>query len=155
MPTLPPPARHDLTDAEWALLAPLLPAPPRRGRPRTWGIRSLLNGIFFRIRTGCPWPDVHERHGPWWRVYALFVHLRADGVWTNVHTRLLTHAQEQGKLSWRSVPTPRPLAGTSTPPAPGKTVSPAIWQSLLIMVFAAQGAGSQRRSTSALMPIAW
>ncbi len=100
MPTLPPSARHDLTDTEWELLAPLLPAPSRRGRPRTWDLRSLVNGIFFRVRTGCPWRDVHERYGPWWRVYHLFIRLRADGVWTHVHTRLLTHAQEKGKLSW-------------------------------------------------------
>ena len=85
---------------QWDLLAPLLPAPSRRGRPRTWDLRSLVNGIFFRIRTGCPWRDVHERYGPWWRVYHLFIRLRADGVWTHVHTRLLTHAQEKGKLSW-------------------------------------------------------
>lgn len=85
---------------QWELLAPLLPAPSRRGRPRTWDLRSLVNGIFFRVRTGCPWRDVHERYGPWWRVYHLFIRLRADGVWTHVHTRLLTHAQEKGKLSW-------------------------------------------------------
>ncbi|AJE34041.1 transposase IS4 family protein [Corynebacterium humireducens NBRC 106098 = DSM 45392] len=100
MPTVPPSARHDLTDAEWDLLVPLLPAPSRRGRPRTWDLRSLVNGIFFRIRTGCPWRDVHERYGPWWRVHDLFARLRANGVWENVHTRLLTHAQEKGKLSW-------------------------------------------------------
>src|SRR5699024_2140275 len=82
-----------LTDAEWSLLAPLPPAPSRRGRPRTWGLRSLVNGIFFRIRTGCPWRDVHERYGPWWRIYHLFVRLRADGVWQDVHTRLLAQAQ--------------------------------------------------------------
>lgn len=85
---------------QWGLLAPLLPAPSRRGRPRTWDLRSLVNGIFFRVRTGCPWRDVHERYGPWWRVYHLFIRLRAEGVWTHVHTRLLTHAQEKGKLSW-------------------------------------------------------
>ena len=85
---------------QWELLAPLLPAPSRRGRPRTWDLRSLVNGIFFRVRTGCPWRDVHERYGPWWRVYHLFIRLRAEGVWTHVHTRLLTHAQEKGKLSW-------------------------------------------------------
>lgn len=54
MPTLPPSARHDLTDAEWKLLEPLLPADSRVGRPRTWSLRGLTNAIFFRIRTGCP-----------------------------------------------------------------------------------------------------
>lgn len=85
---------------QWKLLAPLLPAPSTRGRPRTWDLRSLVNGIFFRVRTGCPWRDVHERYGPWWRVYDLFVRLHAAGVWTNVHARLLTHAQHTGRLSW-------------------------------------------------------
>ncbi|AJK70145.1 IS5 family transposase [Corynebacterium marinum] len=100
MPTVPTSARHDLTNAEWDLLDPLLPAASPTGRPRTWGLRSLVNGIFFRIRTGCPWRDVHERYGPWWRVYDLFVRLRADGVWQDVHTRLLAQAQHTGKLSW-------------------------------------------------------
>lgn len=85
MPTLPPSARHDLTDAEWNLLAPLLPTPSGRGRPRTWNLRSLVDGIFFRIRTGCPWRDVHERYGPWWRAYDLFVRLQATGVGDHSH----------------------------------------------------------------------
>ncbi|MEJ4100310.1 transposase [Corynebacterium mastitidis] len=77
-----------------------MPTPLRRGRPRTWDICLLINDIFFRIRTGCPWRDIPERYGPWWRVYHLFAHFHARGVWHNVHTRLLTHVQEQGKLSW-------------------------------------------------------
>ena len=85
MPTLPPSARHDLTDAEWNLLALLLPTPSGRGRPRTWNLRSLVDGIFFRIRTGCPWRDVHERYGPWWRAYDLFVRLQATGVGDHSH----------------------------------------------------------------------
>ena len=100
MPTLPPSARHDLTDAEWGLLSPLLPVASGRGRPHTWDLRSLINGIFFRIRTGCPWRDVHERYGPWWRIYDLFARLQADGVWASVHTGLLSHAHHVGTLSW-------------------------------------------------------
>src|SRR5215471_111476 len=45
----------DLTDAEWALLAPLLPAPARRGRPRSWPLRLLVNALFYVLRTGCAW----------------------------------------------------------------------------------------------------
>ncbi|QDQ19971.1 transposase [Corynebacterium glutamicum] len=100
MPTVPISARHDLTNAEWDLLQPPLPAASPTGRPRIWGLRSLVNGIFFRVRTGCPWRDVPERYGPWWRVYHLFVRLRADGVWQDVHTRLLAQDQHTGQLSW-------------------------------------------------------
>jgi transposase len=37
----------DLTDAERALLAPLLPAPAQRGRPRSWPLRLLVNALFY------------------------------------------------------------------------------------------------------------
>src|SRR6516165_2863769 len=59
-------ARFDLTDAEWAIIAPLLPSAedrPRGGRP-TENDRRVLNGIFFVLRTGTPWRDLPERYGP-------------------------------------------------------------------------------------------
>jgi Putative transposase of IS4/5 family (DUF4096) len=37
----------DLTDAEWALIAPLMPAPKPRGRPWAWPLREILNAIFY------------------------------------------------------------------------------------------------------------
>lgn len=43
--TVPAGARHDLTDAQWRLLEPLLPAMSGRGRPRTWTRRQLIDGI--------------------------------------------------------------------------------------------------------------
>ena len=45
----------DLTDAEWAQLEPLLPGPARRGRPRAWPLRLLVNALFYVLRTGCAW----------------------------------------------------------------------------------------------------
>ncbi|WP_406066480.1 IS5 family transposase [Micromonospora sp. NBC_00860] len=50
--------RHDLTDAQWAVLAPLLPAASGTGRPPKWDIRQLIDGIRWRIRIGAPWRDV-------------------------------------------------------------------------------------------------
>jgi hypothetical protein len=49
-------ARFDLTDAEWTVIAPLLPGAEGRknGRPRP-DDRKVLNGIFFVLRTGTPW----------------------------------------------------------------------------------------------------
>jgi hypothetical protein len=43
----------DLTDAGWALIAPLLPPARPGGRPRTTNIRAVLNAIFYLLRTGC------------------------------------------------------------------------------------------------------
>src|SRR5215213_7630120 len=61
--------RFELTDQEWARLAPLLPAmtPQRGGRWRDH--RQVLNGILFRVRSGVPWRDLPERYGPWETVY--------------------------------------------------------------------------------------
>ena len=50
----------DLTDAEWSQLAPLLPAPARRGRPRSWPLRLLVNALFSVLRTGCDWRYPHS-----------------------------------------------------------------------------------------------
>lgn len=45
--------------AEWALLAPLLPAPKPRSRPRTVDLRRIVNAIFYVPRTGCTWQTVY------------------------------------------------------------------------------------------------
>ena len=71
MPTIDAAVRHDLSDAQWALLQPLLPPPATRGRPRRWPLRSLVDGVRHRVRVGCPWRDVPDRYGPWWRGEAL------------------------------------------------------------------------------------
>src|SRR3954470_9365189 len=45
----------DLTDAEWALVAPLIRPAKRGGRPRTVNVREVLNGIFYVLWTGGQW----------------------------------------------------------------------------------------------------
>src|SRR3954465_14277179 len=45
----------DLTDAEWALLEPVMPEPNRRGRPREWPLRESMNAIFYVLRGGVAW----------------------------------------------------------------------------------------------------
>jgi putative transposase len=54
----------DLTDAEWAHLAPLLPTPTRRGRPRRWALRLLVNALFYILRTGCAWRYLPREYPP-------------------------------------------------------------------------------------------
>jgi transposase len=64
--------RHELTDAQWAELAPLLPpTKPKTGKPNH-DHRTLVNGILWKLRTGAPWRDVPERYGPWSTVYSRF-----------------------------------------------------------------------------------
>lgn len=59
---------RDLTDAQWAVLDPLIPEPKRRndGRGRPWrDRREVLNGILYVLRTGAPWADLPERYPPY------------------------------------------------------------------------------------------
>lgn len=94
--------RHDLTDPQWALLVSVLPVVPgRRGRPRRWPLRGLIDGVRYRTRIGCPWRDVPTGYGPWWRVYALFALWQVLGVWEQIETALRAAAQAAGKLKWQ------------------------------------------------------
>lgn len=52
----------DLSDAQWELIRPLLPAAKPTGRPRA-DDRRTLNGILYVLRTGCRWKDLPERYG--------------------------------------------------------------------------------------------
>ena len=60
--------RHDLSDEEWERLRGFLQAdPPRGGR---WADhRTVINGVFFRARAGCPWRDLPEGFGNWKTIY--------------------------------------------------------------------------------------
>ena len=84
-----PVSRHDLTDAQWAVLVPLLPPPTGRGRPRRYPLRGLVDGARYRARVGCPWRDVPDRYGPWWRVYALFACWQVLRVWEGIESALI------------------------------------------------------------------
>ncbi|MGP4009132.1 DUF6192 family protein [Streptomyces sp. 4N124] len=61
--------RHELTDREWELLAPLIPR-AATGRPRVED-RQVVNGMVYKIRTGISWRDLPERYGPWNTVYKI------------------------------------------------------------------------------------
>ena len=56
------PRRYELSDFEWSIIEPLLPNKPR-GVPRA-DDRKVLNGIYWRLRTGSPWAEIPERYGP-------------------------------------------------------------------------------------------
>ena len=70
--------RHELSDQEWQVIAPLLPAPALRGRPPT-DSRVILNGIVWILRTGAPWRDLPADFGSWQTVYHRFARWRRDG----------------------------------------------------------------------------
>lgn len=72
-------SRHDLTDFEWSVMEPLLPR-KSRGVARV-DDRRVLNGIFWRFRTGLPWADIPERYGPHTACYNRFTRWSYAGIW--------------------------------------------------------------------------
>jgi transposase len=89
----------DLTDAEWALIAPLLPGAEgkKNGRPRL-DDRKVLNGIFFILRTGSPWRDLPERYGPYTTVYNRFNRWAKKGVWLSIFEALSARSPQSLQL---------------------------------------------------------
>jgi len=83
-------ARFDLSDAEWAIVAPLLPNKPR-GVPRV-DDRRVINGIFWVLRTGSPWRDLPERYGPYTTVYNRYNRWAKAGVWLRIFEALAAEA---------------------------------------------------------------
>lgn len=85
-------ARFDLSDAEWAIIAPLLPN-KSRGVPRV-DDRRVLNGIFWILRTGSPWRDLPERYGPYTTVYNRFNRWAKAGVWVRIFEALAARSPD-------------------------------------------------------------
>ena len=71
----------DLTDKQWALLAPLLPAARPGGRPRKADLREVVNALLYLNREGCTWRALPHDFPPWKTVYNYFAAWRDDGTW--------------------------------------------------------------------------
>ncbi len=80
----------DLTDGQWQVIASHLPAdrPGRRGRPRIWPLRVIVEAILYLDRTGCPWRYLPGSFPPWPTVYGYFAAWRDDGTLAAVHAAL-------------------------------------------------------------------
>jgi len=108
MNTAPPLARRrepypsDLTEAQWALIEPLIPPPKPGGRPRTVDVREVINAIFYLTRTGCPWRMLPREFPPWGTVHYYARRWRLDGTWE----RLVTVLRSQVRQAAGREPTP-------------------------------------------------
>jgi putative transposase len=82
------PYPSDLSDAEWALLEPLLAASERRGRPPKWSARRVVDALFYLLRSGCAWRMLPRKYPPWQTVYHHFRRWCLDGRLRRAHDAL-------------------------------------------------------------------
>jgi putative transposase len=82
------PYPSDLTDAQWALIEPLVPQPQPGGRPATVERRELLNAIVYVVRNGIEWRALPHDLPKWKTVYHYFRLWRDDGTWARIHNAL-------------------------------------------------------------------
>nr|WP_246127222.1 transposase [Embleya hyalina] len=87
--------RTELTDREWALLAPLWPASGPFA-DRGPDLRRIVDGVLYRMRTGVRWSDLPPRFGPWRTVAACRRRWLADGTWAEVVRVLRDRLQAVG-----------------------------------------------------------
>jgi transposase len=93
--------RQELTDEQFALIEPLLPAerPKKPGRPFL-PHRRVLEGIFWIQRTGAPWRDMPEHYGNWSGVYERFRVWRRDGVFQKILNALEAQARKSDRIDF-------------------------------------------------------
>jgi len=84
----------DVTDEEWAVIGPRLPAPSRRGRPRETPLREVVNAIFYIAQSCCQWRLLPKDFPPFTTVQYYFYRWRACGLWAALNHDLLMLARE-------------------------------------------------------------
>lgn len=89
----------ELTDAQWARIAPLLPPPKGRGRHRA-DDRRTLNGILWVLRSGARWQDLPREYGSDSTCHRRLQEWQALGVWEGIWTAFLKALDEEGKIDW-------------------------------------------------------
>jgi putative transposase len=82
------PYASDLTDAEWALLAPELPPPVNAGAPRTTELRAVVDAILYRLHNGCAWHALPHDFPPEGTVRDYFHRWRRSGLWAQLNDLL-------------------------------------------------------------------
>jgi putative transposase len=78
----------DLSDEQWQVIEPLLPAPSKRGAPQRIPRRRVIEAILYVNRTGCSWRSLPHDFPKWRTVYAFFWLWRLNGTWQAIHDAL-------------------------------------------------------------------
>jgi transposase len=85
----------DLTDGEWALLTPLMPAASAIGRPRETDLRSVMDAILYIASTGCQWRQLPREFPPFSTVHGYFYAWSREGRFSAINHVLVMAAREK------------------------------------------------------------
>jgi transposase len=84
----------NLTDAEWALISPMIPPAKRGGRERTVDVREVLNAIFYVLATGCQWKALPKDLPPKSTAHSYFMLWEWNGTLERLHDALYVALRE-------------------------------------------------------------
>jgi transposase len=84
----------DVSDAEWAIIAPMIPPPRQGGRRRETDMRDVMNAVRYVLRTGCQWRQLPKEFPPRSTVYNYFWEWTRYGVLDRIHHMLLVKVRE-------------------------------------------------------------
>lgn len=84
----------DLTDAEWAHVAPIIPPAKRGGNKRTVDVREVVNGLMYILSTGCQWRAIPKDLPPRSTLYDYFAQWEWDGTLERIHHALYVKCRE-------------------------------------------------------------
>ena len=87
--------RSDLSDAQWEILQPYIPAPLPGGRPPDYSRREIVNGILYVLRTGCGWEYLPHDFPPWNTVCYYFRAWKRAGIWEEANAALTRQSRQQ------------------------------------------------------------
>ncbi|GBR48345.1 transposase [Neokomagataea tanensis NBRC 106556] len=85
----------DLRDAEWNLIAPLMPERNRLGRPRSTNLRRIVEAILYIVTTGCQWRQLPRHFPPFTTVQGYFYRWTREGRWEVMNHILVILSREQ------------------------------------------------------------
>ena len=85
----------DVTNAEWALVEPLIPPAKRGGRKRSVNVREVLNAIFYVLWTGCQWKALPRDLPPRSTVWEYLDLWEWDGTLGRIHHALYVEVREK------------------------------------------------------------
>ena len=87
--------QSDLTDGEWARVAPLIPPARRGGNKRHIDIREVMNGLMYILSTGCQWRAIPKDLPPRSTLFDYFDLWTYDGTLDRIHHALYVECREQ------------------------------------------------------------